>query len=91
VKGANYYIMIVGGVISFSFLLRCILFVILLAADFASSVYLFITLFVTEVLPMSILLILFNRFHFATLVSLASASTSPTSNNHSHSHSQLSS
>jgi len=33
-----------------AFMLQCILFIILLAADFTSAIYLFITLMITEVL-----------------------------------------
>jgi hypothetical protein len=78
IKRANYYIMIVGAVIGFSFLLRCILFVIILAADFASAVYMFVTLLITEVLPMGILLILFNRYYlFLALSYVSSGSLSP--------------
>jgi hypothetical protein len=74
IKKRASYIMTVGGIISFSFFLRCILFVILLALDLTSSVYLFVTLFITEVLPMFLLLLLFNQIYLLNLLTLVSGS-----------------
>ena len=39
-----------GALIVSAFMLRCIFFIILLAVDFTSAVYLFIVLMLTEVL-----------------------------------------
>lgn len=78
IKKTASYIMTVGGIISFSFFLRCILFVILLALDITSSVYLFITLFITEVLPMFLLLLMFNRIFLLHLYTLEQSRISST-------------
>ena len=87
---SNQFVMVVGGVICFSFLLRCILFVILLAADFVSSVYLFITLMITEVIPMTILLIQFYRYHIQRAITHArSTMSSDRSETSSNSNSQV--
>ena len=80
-RKSNQFIMIVGGVISISFLIRCILFVILLAADFVSSVYLFITLFVTEIIPMTILLIQFYRYNILRVIGNATSTSTLNSSN----------
>ena len=72
-RKSNQFIMVVGGVISISFLIRCILFVILLAAEIISSIYLFITLFVTEIIPMTILLIQFYFFYVLKAISSATS------------------
>ena len=55
------FVVVIGAIFTFAFLLRSILFLIILAADFESSVYMFITLFITEVLMMTLLLIQFNK------------------------------
>ena len=46
------FVVVVGGIFTLAFLIRTILFLIILAADFESSVYMFITLFMTEILMM---------------------------------------
>ena len=47
---SKQFVIVVGGVFTVAFLARTILFLIILAADFASAIYMFITLFLTEVL-----------------------------------------
>ena len=37
------FVMVIGGVIVFSFFIRCLLFILILAIEFVSSVYMFIT------------------------------------------------
>ena len=74
-SSSKQFVMVVGGVINIAFLVRCILFLILLSASIVSSVYLFITLMVTEVLPMSFLLVQFNYRRIAELSSSATTVT----------------
>jgi hypothetical protein len=57
---ANQFVLGVGVILNVAFLVRCILYLILLSASIVSSVYLFITLLVTEVFPITFLLIQFN-------------------------------
>jgi hypothetical protein len=53
-------VVIVGGLIVVSFLARCIFFIIVLSANFTSSVYMFIVLMLTEVMMMFFIGIQFN-------------------------------
>ena len=59
ISRAKRFVLIVGGVLVFSFLLRCILFIIVLSLNLTSAVYMFITLFITEVLMMLIIALQF--------------------------------
>ena len=59
------FVIVVGGTFTVAFLTRTILFLIILAADFASAVYLFITLFLTEVLMITFLMVQFNLRQFS--------------------------
>ena len=52
ISGAKQFVTVLGGIICSAFILRCILFLILLAIELSSSIYLFITLMITEVLMM---------------------------------------
>mmetsp|Transcript_43049 Transcript_43049/g.60378 ORF Transcript_43049/g.60378 Transcript_43049/m.60378 type:complete len:140 (+) Transcript_43049:78-497(+) len=52
VSRSKRFVLVIGGVIVVSFFVRSLLFIILLAADFVSSIYMFITLMITEVLMM---------------------------------------
>ena len=70
------FVIVVGGTFTIAFLIRSILFLIILVADFASSIYMFITLFLTEVLMMTFLLIQFNQRQFAQVAVIASTSKS---------------
>jgi len=54
-SSAKQFIIIVGGIICFCFLMRCIFFIIVLSADFVSNIYMFIVLFLTEVLMLFVL------------------------------------
>jgi len=58
------FILFIGGLITFSFLIRCILFVIILAVEFTSSIYMFIALFLTEVMLMLLCALQFNNWMF---------------------------
>ena len=49
VTQSKQFVMVIGGVIVLFFLIRSILFLIILVVDFTSSVYMFITLMITEV------------------------------------------
>jgi hypothetical protein len=51
---SKQFVVVIGGMICFSFLARCIFFLIILSVDFVSSVYMFCVLFTTEVLMMFI-------------------------------------
>jgi hypothetical protein len=57
---------VLGGILNLSFLARCVLFLILLTVNFVSDIYLFLTLFFTEVLMMFIMQLQFNMkiFHY---------------------------
>ena len=59
ISRAKRFVLIVGGVLVGSFLLRCILFIIVLSLDLKSAVYMFITLFITEVLMMLVIALQF--------------------------------
>ena len=67
VSKSKRFVMVIGGVIVVSFFVRCILFIIILAADFVSSVYMFITLMITEVF---LLFFLQLQFNFALFLSV---------------------
>ena len=69
------FVMVIGGVIVLSFFIRCILFIIILAADFVSSVYMFVTLMITEVFLLFFLQLRFNSSYLRFLAG-SSASTS---------------
>ena len=60
VSRSKRFVMVIGGVIVLSFFVRCILFIIILAADFVSSVYMFVTLMITEVFLLFFLQLQFN-------------------------------
>ncbi len=68
----------IGAIIVTSFMLRCILFIILLAVNFISDIYLFITLMITEVIMMFLVQMEFNK---NTYISVASAITGSTQSN----------
>ena len=59
ISRAKRFVLTVGGVLVFSFLLHCILFIIVLSLNLTSAVYMFITLFITEVLMMLIIALQF--------------------------------
>ena len=52
ISGAKQFVTLLGGIICIAFTLRCILFLVLLAIELSSSIYLFITLMITEVIMM---------------------------------------
>ena len=56
-----------------AFMLRCVLFIILLAVDFISDIYLFITLMITEVIMMFLVQLEFNQKFFSSLVTGATS------------------
>ena len=58
----------VGAVIVSSFLLRCILFIILLAVNFISDIYLFVTLMITEVVTIFLIQAEFNKRFYTSIV-----------------------
>ena len=60
VSRSKRFVMVIGGVIVVSFFVRCILFIIILAVDFVSSVYMFVTLMITEVFLLFFLQLQFN-------------------------------
>ena len=79
-SGAKEYIVVIGGIICLAFILRSILFLLVLAIQFSSSIYLFITLFLTEVLLITVTQIQFLKRHFTNTVT---RSTSPRSSSSS--------
>lgn len=76
VASTKSFVMTVGIVITSSYLLRCILFLIVLSADFVSSIYMFITLMITEVIPMIFLFLLFNQRRIKYIASKTRTNTS---------------
>mmetsp|Transcript_42837 Transcript_42837/g.60065 ORF Transcript_42837/g.60065 Transcript_42837/m.60065 type:complete len:93 (+) Transcript_42837:274-552(+) len=65
------FVIVVGGVFTVAFFVRSILFLIILAADFESSVYMFITLFITEVIMMVFLLVQYSKRQVSRAASFA--------------------
>lgn len=90
---ARLFIIRLGALIVFTFLLRCIFFIIILAVDFASSIYMFIILFITEVLLIFLAQLSFNwkmmTGRLTKILTRTPGSIGPSShsNEHSHSHS----
>ena len=72
VSRSKRFVMVIGGVIVLSFFVRCILFVIILAVEFVSSVYMFITLMITEVFLLFFLQLQFNSSHVRALLGRSS-------------------
>ena len=72
VSRSKRFVMVIGGTIVLSFFLRCILFIIILAVEFVSSIYMFITLMITEVF---LLFFLQLQFNFAYVRSLLGGSS----------------
>ena len=68
VSRSKRFVLVIGGVIVVSFFIRSLLFLILLAADFISSVYMFITLMITEVLMIFFLQLQFNSQSFRSIL-----------------------
>jgi hypothetical protein len=62
------FVAVIAGTIISSFLLRCIFFIIVLAVDFTSSIYMFIVLMITEVLMMFFLQLQLNYVYFKKLI-----------------------
>ena len=64
---AKTFIFRLAAIIVPSFLLRCIFFIIILAGDFTSAIYMFIVLMVTEVFMMFLAQLQFNGKYFERL------------------------
>ena len=64
VSDAKYFIFRIGAIIVSSFFLRCIFFIILLAAEFTSSIYMFIVLMITEVFMIFLIHLQFNEKYY---------------------------
>ena len=75
VSRSKRFVMVIGGVIVLSFFVRCVLFVIILAVEFVSSVYMFITLMITEVFLLFFLQLQFNSSHVRSFLGGTSGST----------------
>ena len=73
VSKSKRFVMVIGGTIVFAFFVRCILFIIVLAVEFTSAIYMFITLMITEVLLMFFLQLQFNSSYVRTLMGGTSA------------------
>ena len=78
VSRSKRFVMVIGGTIVLSFFVRCVLFIIILAVEFVSSVYMFLTLMITEVLLLFFLQLQFNSSNFRSL--LGGSSTGSTLN-----------
>eukprot|EP00008_Paramoeba_atlantica_P010747 CAMPEP_0201480978 /NCGR_PEP_ID=MMETSP0151_2-20130828/5324_1 /ASSEMBLY_ACC=CAM_ASM_000257 /TAXON_ID=200890 /ORGANISM="Paramoeba atlantica, Strain 621/1 / CCAP 1560/9" /LENGTH=1727 /DNA_ID=CAMNT_0047862983 /DNA_START=164 /DNA_END=5347 /DNA_ORIENTATION=+ len=73
VSRSKRFVMVIGGVIVLSFFLRSILFIIILAVDFKSSIYMFITLMITEIFLLFFLQLQFNSSQIRMLLGGSSA------------------
>lgn len=73
-SNAKRFIFRIGSVIVVAFLLRCVLFLVLLAIDLTSDIYLFITLMLTEVLMILLIALEFNQRFYNRLASSALSS-----------------
>ncbi len=73
VSSAKKFIFRIGAVIVSAFMLRCVLFIILLAVNFISDIYLFITLMITEVIMMFLVQLEFNKKFFVSLLTGATS------------------
>ena len=65
---ARVFVFRLGAVTVTSFLLRCVLFIILIAADFTSDIYLFITLFLTEVVMILLISLELNKAFYNSVI-----------------------
>ena len=77
VTQSKRFVMVIGGAIVLSFLIRCVLFIIILAVEFVSSVYMFITLMITEVFLLFFLQLQFNSPNVKFLGSASISATPP--------------
>ena len=68
VTRSKRFVLVIGGVLVFSFFIRSILFIIILALEFTSSVYMFITLMITEVFVFFFLQLQFNFAAFRSFL-----------------------
>ena len=68
VSRSKRFVMVIGGTIVLSFFVRCILFIIVLAVEFKSSIYMFITLMITEVFLLFFLQLQFNSSLFRSFL-----------------------
>ena len=73
VTDAKKFIFRLGALIVSSFMLRCVFFIILLAADFTSDIYLFIVLLLTEVIMIFFVQLEFNKRFLVRLFTGGSA------------------
>ena len=64
---AKVFVFRLGVITVTAFLLRCILFIILLATDLTSDIYLFVTLFLTEVLMILLISIELNKAFYTSM------------------------
>ena len=75
---AKVFIFRLGAITVTSFLLRCVLFIILLASDITSDIYLFITLLLTEVLMILLISLELNKGFYSNIAGVISAKTGST-------------
>lgn len=71
------FVVVVGGIINFAFLLRCVFFLIVLSVDFVSDIYMFIVLLITEVIMMFVIQLQFNSNIFQRLTTYVQGSIRP--------------
>ena len=69
VSEAKQFIFRLGAIIVVAFLLRCVFFIILLAAEFTSSIYMFIVLMITEVFMIFLIHLQFNLRYYRSFFS----------------------
>ena len=75
---AKQFVFRLGSIIVSSFMLRCILFIILLALDTTSDIFLFLILLFTEVFMLFAAQLLFNWKYLANFVQTGSSGVLPT-------------
>ena len=81
VSSAKHFIFRMGVIVVCSFFLRCIFFIILLAAEFTSSIYMFIVLMITEVLMIFLIHLLFNMRYYRSFFSTGASNLLPSGMN----------
>jgi magnesium-transporting ATPase (P-type) len=74
--GSKQFVMVVGVTFIVSFLARCVFFLIILSVGFVSDIYMFIVLFLTEVMMMFFIQLQFNFKLFRLLEIYVKSTTS---------------
>ena len=74
-KSSSSRVFRIAGLAAFAFLLRCVFFIIILAGDFESTIYMFIVLMITEVFVVIVLPLQFGSISSAITSNMSRLST----------------